>query len=65
MLEFGATEKWTARQCARKWAEIDPGPTPYTTYATYEHQLPTSYPPSYAMSPVEPPHFMPYVPLQQ
>ncbi|CAI6334804.1 unnamed protein product [Periconia digitata] len=65
MLEFGATEKWTARQCARKWAEIDPGPTPYTTYATYEHQVPTSYPPSYAMSPVEPHHFMPYVPIQQ
>jgi hypothetical protein len=57
MLEYGAAEKWTARQCARKWAEIDPGPTPYTTY---EHHVYTPY----AMSPVEPHHFMPYVHIQ-
>ncbi|CAO2649756.1 Nn.00g010480.m01.CDS01 [Neocucurbitaria sp. VM-36] len=50
MLEFGAQEKWTARQCARKWAEIDPGPTPY---AHYEQHLPHGFAP-YAMSPIEP-----------
>lgn len=59
MLEFGAAEKWTARQCSRKWAEIDPGPTPYTTY---DHHL-------YAINQMntvsmEPQHFMPYVPIQ-
>ncbi|KAK7186754.1 hypothetical protein PSPO01_07288 [Paraphaeosphaeria sporulosa] len=59
MLEYGAAEKWTARQCARKWAEIDPGPTPYTTY---EHHMPTYA--TYAMSPVEAHHFMPYVHIQ-
>ncbi|KAF2006382.1 hypothetical protein P154DRAFT_422735 [Amniculicola lignicola CBS 123094] len=57
MLEFGAAEKWTARQCARKWAEIDPGPTPYTTYDL--HSTP-SYAP-YSMSPVEATPFMPYL----
>ncbi|KAF2875780.1 hypothetical protein BDV95DRAFT_674876 [Massariosphaeria phaeospora] len=57
MLEFGAAEKWTARQCARKWAEIDPGPTPYTTY---DHHSTPSYAP-YTMSPVEAPPFMPYL----
>lgn len=56
MLEYGAAEKWTARQCARKWAEIDPGPTPYTTY---DHHSTPSYAP-YTMSPVEAP-FMPYL----
>ena len=56
MLELGAAEKWTARQCARKWAEIDPRPTPYTTY---EHHKLTYAP--YTMSPVEAHHFMPYV----
>lgn len=55
MLEYGAAEKWTARQCARKWAEIDPGPTPYTTY---EHHIPPAY------YPVEAHHFMPYVHIQ-
>ncbi|PSN64931.1 hypothetical protein BS50DRAFT_496529 [Corynespora cassiicola Philippines] len=57
MLEYGAAEKWTARQCARKWAEIDPGPTPYTTY---DHHSTPSYAP-YTMSPVEAPPFMPYL----
>ncbi|KAF2201007.1 hypothetical protein GQ43DRAFT_372497 [Delitschia confertaspora ATCC 74209] len=56
MLEYGAAEKWTARQCARKWAEIDPGPTPYTTY---DHSA-TSYAP-YSMSPVEAPPYLSYM----
>ncbi|KAL5459726.1 hypothetical protein PMIN07_005650 [Paraphaeosphaeria minitans] len=59
MLECGAAEKWTARQCARKWAEVDPGPTPYTTY---EHHMPTYA--AYTMNPVEAHHFMPYVHIQ-
>ncbi|KAF2119671.1 hypothetical protein BDV96DRAFT_486726 [Lophiotrema nucula] len=57
MLEYGAAEKWTARQCARKWAEIDPGSTPYTTF---DHHSTPSYAP-YTMSPVEAPPFMPYL----
>ncbi|KAF2737749.1 hypothetical protein EJ04DRAFT_460874 [Polyplosphaeria fusca] len=57
MLEYGAAEKWTPRQCARKWAEIDPGPTPYTTYD--HHSTPTYAP--YTMSPVEAPPYMPYL----
>lgn len=61
MLEFGAAEKWTARQCARKWAEIDPGPTPYTTY---DHHVPGPTYAPYTMSPVEAPHFMPFVHIQ-
>lgn len=56
MLEYGAAERWSARQCARKWAEIDPGPTPYTTY---DHSTP-SYT-TYAMSPVEGPPFLPFL----
>ncbi|KAF1954936.1 hypothetical protein CC80DRAFT_416508 [Byssothecium circinans] len=61
MLEYGAAEKWTARQCARKWAEIDPGPTPYTTY---EHHVPNYATPYATLSPVEAHHFMPYVHIQ-
>lgn len=58
MLEYGSAEKWTARQCARKWAEIDPGPTPYTTYDLHST---TSYAP-YTMSPVDAtPSFLPYL----
>ncbi|OCK77371.1 hypothetical protein K432DRAFT_384748 [Lepidopterella palustris CBS 459.81] len=56
MVEYGASEKWSARQCARKWQEIDPGPTPYTTY---EH--PTSSYTTYTMSPVEAPPFLPFL----
>ncbi|OCL07392.1 hypothetical protein AOQ84DRAFT_295188 [Glonium stellatum] len=56
MLEYGAAERWSARQCARKWAEIDPGPTPYTTY---DHPTP-SYT-TYTMSPVEGPPFLPFL----
>jgi hypothetical protein len=28
MLDFGTQEKWTARQCARKWAEFNALPMP-------------------------------------
>jgi hypothetical protein len=56
MLEYGAAERWSARQCARKWAEIDPGPTPYSAY---DHSTP-SYT-TYAMSPVEGPPFLPFL----
>jgi hypothetical protein len=56
MLEYGAAERWPARQCARKLAEIDPGPTPYTAY---DHSTP-SYT-TYAMSPVEGPPFLPFL----
>jgi hypothetical protein len=31
MPDFGATQKWTARQCARKWAEIHPEPPSHIT----------------------------------
>lgn len=24
MLEYGVTERWPARQCARKWQELNP-----------------------------------------
>jgi hypothetical protein len=61
MLEFGAQEKWTARQCARKWAEIDPAPAPYPHF---EQHLQHGFAP-YNMSPVEAPHpFMPYMNVQ-
>jgi hypothetical protein len=61
MLEFGAQEKWTARQCARKWAEIDPAPAPYPHF---EQHLQHGFAP-YTMSPVEPPHsFLPYMNVQ-
>lgn len=49
MLEFGAQEKWTARQCARKWtADIEPA-----SYAHFEHHVQQGFAP-YTMSPVEP-----------
>ncbi|KAH7092630.1 hypothetical protein FB567DRAFT_435181 [Paraphoma chrysanthemicola] len=58
MLEFGAQEKWTTRQCARKWAEIDPAPAPYPQF---EQHLQHGFAP-YTMSPVEAPNpFMPYM----
>ncbi|KAH8716747.1 hypothetical protein GQ44DRAFT_660264 [Phaeosphaeriaceae sp. PMI808] len=61
MLEFGAQEKWTARQCARKWAEIDPAPTPY---AHFEQHLQQGFAP-YTISPVEAPHsFQPFMNVQ-
>ncbi|KAF2848493.1 hypothetical protein T440DRAFT_166712 [Plenodomus tracheiphilus IPT5] len=50
MVEFGAQEKWTARQCARKWtAEVEPA-----SYAQFEQHVQQGFAP-YAMSPVEPP----------
>ncbi|KAF2822476.1 hypothetical protein CC86DRAFT_448249 [Ophiobolus disseminans] len=60
MLEFGAQEKWTSRQCARKWAEIDPAPTPYAHFEHLQHGFAP-----YSMSPVEAPHtFLPYMNVQ-
>jgi hypothetical protein len=60
MLEYGAQEKWTSRQCARKWSEIDPAPTPYAHYEHLQH----SFAP-YTMSPVEAPQpFLPYMNVQ-
>ncbi|CAN9230774.1 unnamed protein product [Alternaria alternata] len=52
MQDFGATEKWTARQCSRKWQEVDPAPIPY---AQFEHHIQQGFAP-YAMSPIEPSH---------
>ncbi|KAF2032884.1 hypothetical protein EK21DRAFT_86889 [Setomelanomma holmii] len=61
MLEFGAQEKWTARQCARKWVEIDPAPAPYPHF---EPHLQHSFAP-YTMSPIEAPNpFLPYMNVQ-
>ncbi|KAH7347037.1 hypothetical protein BKA66DRAFT_310934 [Pyrenochaeta sp. MPI-SDFR-AT-0127] len=61
MLEYGAQEKWTARQCGRKWAEIDPAPTPY---GHFDQHLQHGFAP-YAMSPVEPSHsFLPFMHVQ-
>ena len=58
MLEFGAQGKWAARQCARKWAEIDAMPTPVPQYD--QHALHTFTP--YSMSPAEPATaFLPYM----
>lgn len=60
MLEFGAQEKWTARQCTRKWAEIDPALTPYAHFEHLQHGFAP-----YSMSPVEAPHpFLPYMNVQ-
>ena len=52
MLEFGAQPKWTARQCSRKWQEIDHAPMPY---AHFEHHVQQGFAP-YAISPIEPPN---------
>ncbi|KAJ8106023.1 hypothetical protein OPT61_g9818 [Boeremia exigua] len=58
MLEYGAQEKWTARQCGRKWAESEGQPTPL---AQYEQQAQPSFTP-YSMSPAEPAtSFLPYM----
>ncbi|KAJ4991240.1 hypothetical protein SVAN01_03368 [Stagonosporopsis vannaccii] len=59
MLEYGAQEKWTSRQCARKWAEGDGQPTPMPQY---EQHTQHSFTP-YSMSPAEPAtSFLPYMP---
>lgn len=58
MLEFGAQEKWTARQCARKWAERDGLSTPVPQY---EQPAQHTFTP-YSMSPAEPAtSFLPYM----
>lgn len=60
MLEFGAQEKWTARQCARKWT-ADTEPTPYVHFEHHAHQ---GFAP-YSMSPVEPPAtYLPFLHAQ-
>ncbi|EMD69503.1 hypothetical protein GGP41_001340 [Bipolaris sorokiniana] len=51
MLEFGAQEKWTARQCSRQWQMMDHPPL---SYAQFDHHLQQGFAP-YAMSPIEPP----------
>ncbi|KAF2755452.1 hypothetical protein EJ05DRAFT_540184 [Pseudovirgaria hyperparasitica] len=63
MIEYGASDRWSARQCARKWADIDPGPTPYTTTTTSSYESPM---PQYATSPPTDAHaFLPYMHIQQ
>ncbi|KAH6639321.1 hypothetical protein C7974DRAFT_388249 [Boeremia exigua] len=58
MLEFGAQEKWTARQCARKWAAGDGLPTPMPQYDQHAQHTFTPY----SMSPAEPAtSFLPYM----
>ncbi|KAF2743795.1 hypothetical protein M011DRAFT_409929 [Sporormia fimetaria CBS 119925] len=57
--EIISEKPWKATQVAKKWAEIDPGPTPYTSY---EHHTTQSYAP-YTMSPVEQSSYMPYLEL--
>ena len=58
MLEFGAQEKWTARQCSRKWQEIDPAPVPFPQQ--FEQHVQQGFAP-YAMSPIEPPGYLPFL----
>lgn len=62
MIEFGASEKWTARQCARKWLEVDPSATPATTpyMPAIGEERPPSYH-SYTQSPIEGPPLLPYL----
>ncbi|KAF2138269.1 uncharacterized protein K452DRAFT_328827 [Aplosporella prunicola CBS 121167] len=55
MAEFGASDKWTSKQCARKWVEIEPSATPFIT--TQDDNTP-SY--SFTASPVEAPSYLPY-----
>ncbi|OJD36740.1 uncharacterized protein BKCO1_10000176 [Diplodia corticola] len=43
MMEFGASDRWTAKQCARKWAEIDPSATPFMTTQDEPQQATFSY----------------------
>ncbi|MCJ1298270.1 hypothetical protein MMC08_001059 [Hypocenomyce scalaris] len=35
MLDFGATERWPAKYCARKWEELHPGRTPFQTHSNF------------------------------
>lgn len=56
MLEFGASDKWTAKQCARKWAEMDPSATPFMT--TQEEPQQAAF---YTASPENSSSYMPYM----
>ena len=60
MLEFGVQDKWTARQCARKWAtDIEPAP-----HAQFEYHIQQGFAP-YTMSPIEPPpNYLPFLHVQ-
>ncbi|RAR09337.1 ER lumen protein retaining receptor [Stemphylium lycopersici] len=62
MLEYGAQEKWTPRQCSRKWQEMDPPPMPYTHFEPHVQQ---GFAP-YAISPIEPPSnsYLPFLNAQ-
>jgi hypothetical protein len=56
MLDFGVQERWPARQCARKWAEIE---SLQKQHAYPEERLQHAF--GLSMSPDEPPHqFLPY-----
>ncbi|KAL9125954.1 MAG: hypothetical protein Q9217_004914 [Psora testacea] len=35
MLDFGASERWPAKYCARKWEELHPGRGPYSTHSNF------------------------------
>lgn len=59
MLEFGAQEKWTPKQCARKWAECDAAL--HTPLPKLDQHAQHSFTP-YSMSPAEPATtFLPYM----
>lgn len=58
MVEFGGQEKWTGRQCARKWAESDALPAAMPQYEQHAQHTFTPY----SMSPAEPAtSFLPYM----
>lgn len=59
MIEYGASDRWTAKQCARKWQEIDPGPH---AFSTYEASTPSM---SYTTSPVDAPSYLPFLHIPQ
>ncbi|KAF1930593.1 uncharacterized protein M421DRAFT_3630 [Didymella exigua CBS 183.55] len=58
MAKFGAQDKWTARQCARKWAENDALPAAMPQHDQHAQHTFTPY----SMSPAEPTTtFLPYM----
>ncbi|KAH7024302.1 hypothetical protein B0J12DRAFT_585524 [Macrophomina phaseolina] len=57
MMEFGASDKWTAKQVARKWAEMDPSATPFMTAQEEPQQAGFSY----TASPEGSSNYMPYM----
>ncbi|KAF2996270.1 hypothetical protein E8E13_004779 [Curvularia kusanoi] len=62
MLEFGAQEKWTPKQCARKWAEQECDTALPTPLPQLDQHAQHSFTP-YSMSPAEPATtFLPYMP---